>query len=557
MSRGKKVVFSGIALLGVCSIFAYASPVSAQTVSSTAVAGVDNIAPDAVGSVSVEVDLGVPNVTISWTLPADDFSRPIPSGSDFGTGGSFVSGNDVAWYNVYRTAAGGESEVVAELSSGETSFVDETVEAGMSYTYSVTAEDTGGNESEEVESDLVSLGPPPTGGKPEVPEGSEVTKVATVQLGGELPAEEDQADFITDIRQVLADLLGVDISRINVTGLRPGSIIIDFEIVEDEDDEVSAEELVADLTEALDENPDAFSAVEGAGAVESVVIKNAVAVDFGALSMDDDASEEFKFVNSADDADAILSVSAKVSGAGYSVSPANFNLAVGEEGSFDVSFDASDVDNINGDYPGVLEIRTNDPNQRFTTVSLDAEITGGYDLAEVGVSGAVPANFGAVIVGLTKTLKVNIANKGDLALTGTIEVEGDAFTADLTDFALEGGEDVDVSVVFEPILFELYEGSLKISSDGVNSEVVVDLSGTGRDPEDVQILQDDEGNEILGDIDGSTAVDYDDFFIFADNFGSDTPDPAADLDQDSDVDYDDFFIFADNFGREGTYVSLK
>jgi hypothetical protein len=173
------------------------------------------------------------------------------------------------------------------------------------------------------------------------------------------------------------------------------------------------------------------------------------------------------------------------------------------------------------------------------------------------VSGAVPANFGAVLVGLTKTLKVNIANKGDLDLTGTIEVEGDAFTADLADFVLEGGEDVDVSVVFEPILFEVYEGSLKISSDGVNSEVTVDLSGTGRDPEDVQILQDDEGNEILGDIDGSTAVDYDDFFIFADNFGSDTPDPAADLDQDSDVDYDDFFIFADNFGREGTYVSLK
>ena len=557
MSRGKKVVLSGIALLGICSIFAYASPVSAQTVSSTAAAGVDNIAPDAVGSVSVEVDLGVPNVTISWTLPADDFARPIPSGSDFGTGGSFISGNDVSSYNVYRTAAGGESEIVAELSSGETSFVDDTVEAGMSYTYSVTAEDTGGNESEGVETDLVSLGPPPAGGKPEVPEGSEVTKVATVQLGGELPDEEDQADFIADIRQVLADLLGVDISRINVTGLRPGSIIIDFEIVEDEEDEVSAEELVADLTEALDENPDAFSSVEGAGAVESVVIKNAVAVDFGALSMDDDPSEEFKFVNNADDADAILSVYAEVSGDGYSVSPANFNLAVGEEGSFDVSFDASDVDNINGDYPGVLEIRTNDPNQRFTTVALDAEITGGYDQAEVGVSGAVPANFGAVLVGLTKTLKVNIANKGDLSLTGTIEVEGDAFTADISDFTLEGGEDVDVSVVFEPILFELYEGSLKISSNGVDSEVVVDLSGTGRDPEDVQILQDDEGNEVLGDIDGSTVVDYDDFFIFADNFGSDTPDPAADLDQDSDVDYDDFFIFADNFGREGTYVSLK
>jgi hypothetical protein len=310
------------------------------------------------------------------------------------------------------------------------------------------------------------------------------------------------------------------------------------------------------LTQALGDNPDAFSEVEGAGAVESVVVKNAVSVDFGAVAMDDDESEEFRFVNSADDADAILSVYAEVSGEGYSVSPANLTLAVGEEGSFDVSFDASDVSNINGDYPGVLQIRTNDPSQRLTTVALAAEITDGYDLAEVAVSGAVPANFGAVYVGLTKTLAVSIANKGDLSLTGTIDVEGDAFTADITEFSLEGGEDVDVSVVFEPIAFESYEGSLTIDSDGVNPEVVVVLSGTGRDPEDVQILQDDEGNEILGDIDGSAVVDYDDFFIFADNFGSESPDAAADLDQDADVDYDDFFIFADNFGREGTYVSL-
>ena len=557
MSRGKNVVFSGIALFGICSIFAYASLASAQTVSSTAAAGVDNIAPDAVGSVSVEVDLGVPNVMISWTLPADDFSRPIPVGSDLGTGGSFVSGNDVAYYNIYRSVAGGESEVVAELAPGENSYVDDTVEAGLSYTYSVTAEDGGGNESEAVETDLVSLGPPPAGGKPDVPQGSEITKVATVQLGGDLPPEEDQAEFIADVRQVLADLLGIDISRVIVKELRAGSIIIDFEIVEDDADEVSAEELVADLTEALDENPDAFSEVDGAGAVESVVIKNAVSVDFGEVAVDEAVSEEFRFVNRADDADAILSVYAEVSGDGYSVSPDNLTLAVGEERAFDVSFDASDVENLNGNYPGVLSIRTNDPKQRLTIVALGAEITEGLNLAEVAVSGAVPANFGAVYVGLTKTLEVNIANKGDLDLSGTIEIEGDAFTADLTEFDLEGSQDVAVSVTFEPTAFETYEGSLTILSDGINPEVVVVLSGTGRDPEDIQILQDDAGNEILGDIDGSAVVNFDDFFIFADNFGSDAPDEGADLDGDSDVDFDDFFIFADNFGREGTYVSLN
>ena len=65
---------------------------------------------------------------------------------------------------------------------------------------------------------------------------------------------------------------------------------------------------------------------------------------------------------------------------------------------------------------------------------------------------------------------------------------------------------------------------------------------------------DANGNRIAGLFGADVRVDYDDFFIFADNFGltagSDAFDSAFDLSPNNAVDFDDFFVFADNFGRE-------
>ena len=52
---------------------------------------------------------------------------------------------------------------------------------------------------------------------------------------------------------------------------------------------------------------------------------------------------------------------------------------------------------------------------------------------------------------------------------------------------------------------------------------------------------------LLGDFDGDGMVDFNDFFYFADRFG--TTDPLCDLNGDGIVNFDDFFIFADNFGQ--------
>ena len=54
--------------------------------------------------------------------------------------------------------------------------------------------------------------------------------------------------------------------------------------------------------------------------------------------------------------------------------------------------------------------------------------------------------------------------------------------------------------------------------------------------------------ELVGDGDGNGVVDFNDFFLFADAFGS--TDARFDYDGSGSVDFGDFFLFADNFGKE-------
>lgn len=62
------------------------------------------------------------------------------------------------------------------------------------------------------------------------------------------------------------------------------------------------------------------------------------------------------------------------------------------------------------------------------------------------------------------------------------------------------------------------------------------------------------GQPIYGLFGIDTKVGFDDFFVFADNFGLSAADeifePAFDLIANAKIDFDDFFAFADNFGRE-------
>ena len=85
-----------------------------------------------------------------------------------------------------------------------------------------------------------------------------------------------------------------------------------------------------------------------------------------------------------------------------------------------------------------MTIFTNDPNNRVTDIDLYASIEDGLEEGILVVSGAVPANFGSVIVGASRTREIEIANDGDLTLSGDVMVEGDAaFSADVETFSLQ------------------------------------------------------------------------------------------------------------------------
>ena len=66
-------------------------------------------------------------------------------------------------------------------------------------------------------------------------------------------------------------------------------------------------------------------------------------------------------------------------------------------------------------------------------------------------------------------------------------------------------------------------------------------------------VKDSEGRALYGLFGADNRIGFDDFFIFADNFGLTAGDagfdPAFDLAPSEAIDFDDFFVFADNFGR--------
>jgi fibronectin type 3 domain-containing protein len=58
---------------------------------------------------------------------------------------------DLAGYRVYRAGPDGAMARIAEVGAGRAAWLDETVERGVTYRYTVTALDQAGNESERAE----------------------------------------------------------------------------------------------------------------------------------------------------------------------------------------------------------------------------------------------------------------------------------------------------------------------------------------------------------------------------------------------------------------------
>lgn len=98
-----------------------------------------------------------------------------------------------------------------------------------------------------------------------------------------------------------------------------------------------------------------------------------------------------------------------------------------------------------------------------------------------------------------------------------------------------------------------------LATDGANFSEVPIVPGSAADEARTVRLGralplDADGEPVLGLFsDEDLLVDFNDFFLFADKFGTRQDgagfDPRFDLDGDGEVGFNDFFIFADNFGR--------
>jgi len=561
MSRGRLSFGASLAAFGLAALFAWTSSASAalSTTEDTTgpVGSVDDRAPASPSNVVAEANLVDFQGEISWDLSADDFVRQSPTGSDFTSGGTFVRTNDVAGYQIWRSALGGDFELIDTVAAGELSYIDTTVESGVPYTYAVTAVDGSGNASASVESELVSFGPP---GKAETELPEDVppaVQEVTMRFDSDIDVNDDAAvdEFVANLIQLLF-LLGIDSSRIIINSVTAGSVIVNFEITDDPD--LPASDVVASLNEVVDSDPQVF-ADAGLGSLLDYETSQATSIAFGEVEADSDASTTLSFTNGSTEDDAILIVSSSVQGVGFFAFPDKLSLANGESGSIDVSFDASEVGNVNGTYTGTLRIITNDPGNPLMVISLSATVVGGLSGAVADVS-TQTISFPRTTINSFSTRDLTISNKGGLDLSVTISINADdAFSvSEEGTFTLAGGESKTVEVVFAPTEAVIHTGTITVATDDpAHPQFSITLSGTGLPEGGPPPLVDGNGVEIFGDFDGDASITFDDFFQFADNFGltsaSASWDPAFDLNGDDQVNFDDFFIFADNFGKSGTY----
>ena len=223
-------------------IVAVAGVASAQLTTSGAAAAIDNIPPAPVTNLiaaDTPEKIGT-SITLSWSPSVDDAR----SFTTFGN--AVVPRGGVQGYNIYRKVDEGVDELLAGVGAGTAGYVDNTVVSGTTYIYSVRPFDLD-NETDFVPSpgtpaDLARVIVAGGGGQ-------KATIVTTVKaaltfeveidLGDEAAVGDFEENFIASV----AALLGIDPSRIVVTGIAAGSIIVSFEILDVEEigDQVNAE----------------------------------------------------------------------------------------------------------------------------------------------------------------------------------------------------------------------------------------------------------------------------------------------------------------------------
>ena len=566
MSRGKQS-FLATAGLALAIAFTWANPASAQVTTSGDVAGTDELAPAAVTELTAVADITGPSVELSWVQSESDFVRQSPTGLDLTSGGTFNNVNDVSAYNIRRDDGSGV-QLIDSVGAGEDSYIDESVLSGVIYTYSVTAADAAGNESEAAVSDQISLKPADPGtGVPDAPEGDldfgdvALDESISENFAFSNSSDDPEAVLIVSV-SVEGDGYSLSTGTLSVAPGESGSFDITFSAADVANDNGSYPGSMTIRTN----DPEnlltiiALAAVITTGLDPAAFDLSADAIEFGVQALYIDASETFTITNAGG---ADLEVTLVLAGDDvFTLFSEAETLGEGESADIEVVFTPGE----SIDYSATITIATNDADNPSATVALSGTGEAAPEFeADLELSSDT-IEFDDTTVGGTSEMTLTISNSGDADLTSSIAIDGDAFTldteGDLADLA--PGESVEVTVVFAPTDVIDYTGTITVTSNG--GDDTVDLSGSGLAVgSPVRIGVDENGNDLFGylsrDSDGNLddVINLSDFFIFADAFGKGPDDggynPGADFNQDGKINLADFFSFADSFGK--TAVSFR
>ena len=119
------------------------------------------------------------------------------------------------------------------------------------------------------------------------------------------------------------------------------------------------------------------------------------------------------------------------------------------------------------------------------------------------------------------------------------------------EFVLVGQVDAGVTSFVDETALNGVRYTYQVRPYDLDNEPVSDIEQTAMAVRNSVL--DSEGRALFGLFGADNRIGFDDFFLFADNFGLTAEDagfdPAFDLAPSAMIDFDDFFVFADNFGR--------
>ena len=216
--------------------------------------------------------------------------------------------------------------------------------------------------------------------------------------------------------------------------------------------------------------------------------------------------------------------------AGITFSETQFTVPAGQSHDITVTFNPQ----AEGAITGTIDILSDDPQNATISLTLTGSVTAIPSISLVQES----LGLGEIEVGnrITETFTIDNSGTGPLTVTDIrSDIAGITFSE--TQFTVPAGQSHDITVTFNPQAEGAITGTINIlSDDPENATISLTLTGSVTGP------------RTRSDFDGSGEIDFLDFLLFAEAFG--TANEKFDLDNSGgSVDFRDFLIFVANFGK--------